>query len=149
MVEDLLVKDALTLAETWEPVDLTDSGAPVLEGAEPVESVSRALSTLMTDEHGPTFALVLAGQWALIAERERWPEGRWLAVNVQLVVERHEMTRGGEVERALTCLDARSLVPTAEGETWWTATLEDSAAYTVGVSKDLREGVRASIEITC
>ena len=146
-VEDLLVKDALTLAETWEPVDLADPAAPVLEGAEPVESVSRALSTLMTDEHGPTFALVLAGQWALIAERERWPEGRWLAVNVQLVVERHEMTRGGEVERALTCLDARSLVPTAEGETWWTATLEDSAAHTVGVSKDLREGVRASIEI--
>ena len=146
-VEDLLVKDALTLAEAWEPVDLADSGAPVLEGAEPVESVSRALSTLMTDEHGPAFALVLAGQWALIAERERWPEGRWLAVNVQLVVERNESKRGGEVERALTCLDARSLVPTAEGETWWTATLEDSAAHTVGVSKDLREGVRASIEI--
>ena len=54
---------------------------------------------------------------------------------------------GGEVERALTCLDARSLLPTAEGETWWTATLEDSAAHTVGVSKDLREGVRSSIEI--
>ena len=146
-VEDLLVKDALTLAESWEPVDLGDPTAPVLEGAEPVESVSRALSTLMTDEHGPAFALVLAGQWALVAERERWPEGRWLAVNVQLVVERHEVTRGGEVERALTCLDARSLVPTAEGETWWAATLEDSAAHTVGVSKDLREGVRSSIEI--
>ena len=146
-VEDLLVKDALTLAEAWEPVDLADPAAPVLEEAEPVESVSRALSTLMTDEHGPTFALVLAGQWALIAERERWPEGRWLAVNVQLVVERNESKRGGEVERALTCLDARSLVPTAEGETWWTTTLEDSAAHTVGVSKDLREGVRASIEI--
>jgi len=146
-VEDLLVKDALTLAEAWEPVDLGDPTAPVLEGAEPVESVSRALSTLMTDEHGPAFALVLAGQWALVAERERWPEGRWLAVNVQLVVERHETTRGGEVERALTCLEARSLVPTAEGETWWAATLEDSAAHTVGVSKDLREGVRSSIEI--
>ena len=146
-VEDLLVKDAPTLAEEWQPVDLGDSDAPVLEGAEPVESVSRALSTLMTDGHGPAFALVLAGQWALVAERERWPEGRWLAVNVQLVVERHEATRGGEVERALTCLDARSLLPTAEGETWWAATLEDSAAHTVGVSKDLREGVRSSIEI--
>ena len=146
-VEDLLVKDAPTLAEAWEPVDLGDPTAPVLEGAEPVESVSRALSTLLTDEHGPAFALVLAGQWALVAERERWPEGRWLAVNVQLVVERHEATRGGEVERALTCLDARSLLPTAEGETWWAATLEDSAAHTVGVSKDLREGVRSSIEI--
>ena len=146
-VEDLLVKDAPTLAEEWEPVDLGDPDAPVLEGAEPIESVSRALSMLLTDEHGPAFALVLAGQWALVAERERWPEGRWLAVNVQLVVERHEATRGGEVERALTCLDARSLLPTAEGETWWAATLEDSAAHTVGVSKDLREGVRSSIEI--
>ena len=151
-VEDLLVKDAQdkdapTLAEAWEPVDLGDPDAPVLEGAEPIESVSRALSTLMTDGHGPAFALVLAGQWALVAERERWPEGRWLAVNVQLVVERYEMARGGEVERALTCLEARSLLPTAEGETWWAATLEDSAAHTVGVSKDLREGVRSSIEI--
>ena len=146
-VEDLLVKNAPTLAEAWEPVDLADAGAPALEGVEPVESVSRALSMLLTDEHGPAFVLVLAGQWALVAERERWPEGRWLAVNVQLVVERHEATRGGEVERALTCLDARSLVPTAEGETWWTTTLEDSAAHTVGVSKDLREGVRSSIEI--
>ena len=146
-VEDLLVKDAPTLAEEWQPVDLGDPDAPVLEGAEPIESVSRALSTLMTDGHGPAFALVLAGQWALVAERERWPEGRWLAVNLQLVVERHEATRGGEVERALTCLDARSLLPTAEGETWWAATLEDSAAHTVGVSKDLREGVRSSIEI--
>jgi len=146
-VEDLLVKDAPTLAEEWQPVDLGDPDAPALEGAEPIESVSRALSTLMTDGHGPAFAMVLAGQWALVAERERWPEGRWLAVNVQLVVERHEATRGGEVERALTCLDARSLLPTAEGETWWAATLEDSAAHTVGVSKDLREGVRSSIEI--
>ena len=146
-VEDLLVKDAPTLAEEWQPVDLGHPDAPALEGAEPIESVSRALSTLMTDGHGPAFALVLAGQWALVAERERWPEGRWLAVNVQLVVERYETARGGEVERALTCLEARSLLPTAEGETWWAATLEDSAAHTVGVSKDLREGVRSSIEI--
>lgn len=146
-VEDLLVKDSPTLAEAWEPVDLADPGAPPLQGAEAVESVSRALSTLMTDEHGPAFALVLAGQWALVAERERWPEGRWLAVDLRLVVERNETARGGEVERALTCLEARSLVPTAQGETWWTATLEDSAAHTVGVSKDLREGVRSSIEI--
>ncbi|BAW93610.1 type II restriction enzyme, methylase subunits [Actinomyces sp. Chiba101] len=146
-VEDLLVKDAPTLTEPWEPVDLADPDAPPVEGAEPVESVSRALSTLMTDEHGPAFALVLAGRWALIAEKERWPEGRWLAVDVQLVVERHDVRRGGEVERALACLEAASLVPGPEGETWWTATLAESAAHTVGVSKDLREGVRSSIEV--
>ena len=146
-IEDLLDKDAPTLAEAWEPVGLEDPAAPLLEGAEPVESVSRALSTLMTDEHGPAFALVLAGRWALVAEKERWPEGRWLAVDLQLVVERNETTRGGEVERALTCLEAASLVPGPEGGTWWAATLADSAAHTVGVSKDLREGVRSSIEV--
>ncbi|WP_366180239.1 hypothetical protein ABXS69_08425 [Actinomyces timonensis] len=146
-VEDLLVKDGLSLAEPWEPVDLEEPAAPPVEGAEPVESVSRALSTLMTHEHGPAFALVLAGRWALVAEKERWPEGRWLAVDVQLVVERHDVRRGGEVERALACLEAASLVPGPEGETWWTVTLAESTAHTVGVSKDLREGVRSSIEV--
>ncbi|BDA63842.1 class I SAM-dependent DNA methyltransferase [Actinomyces capricornis] len=146
-VEDLLVKDAPSLAAPWVPVDLADPASGPLEGAEPVVSVSRALSVLMTDEHGPAFALVLAGRWALVVERERWPEGRWLAVDVQLVAERSELTRGGEVERALACLEACSLLPTAQGETWWSTTLEDSAAHTVGVSKDLREGVRLSVEI--
>lgn len=146
-IEDLLAKDDLTLIEEWAPVDLSDLEAPAREGAESVASVSRALSTLMTDEDGPAFALVLAGRWALVAEKERWPEGRWLAVDVQLVVERNDLRRGGEVERALTCLDAASLLPSPEGETWWTRTLEDSAAHTVGVSKGLREGVRTSIEI--
>ncbi|CAM3008320.1 Eco57I restriction-modification methylase domain-containing protein [Actinomyces slackii] len=146
-IEDLLVKDDLTLAEPWEPVDLEDPAASAVEGAEPVESVSRALSALMTDEHGPAFALVLAGRWALVADKERWPEGRWLAVDVQLVVERNEVRRGGEVERALACLEAASLVPGPEGETWWAATMADSAAHTVGVSRDLREGVRSSIEV--
>lgn len=146
-VEDLLDKDSATLAAPWEPVDLGDPQTPVLEGVEPVESVSRTLSTLMTDEHGPAFALVLAGRWALVTDKERWPEGRWLAVDVQLVVERNQTTSGGEVERALTCLEAQSLVPGADGETWWAQTLADSAAHTVGVSKDLREGVRLSIEV--
>ena len=146
-VEDLLAKDAPTLAEPWTPVDLSEPEAPTLEDADPVVSVPRALSTLLTDEHGPAFVVVLAGRWALLAEKERWPEGRWLAVDVQVVVERNALTKGGEVERALAILDARSVLPAADATTWWQATLEDSAAHTVGVSKDLREGVRLSIEI--
>ena len=146
-VEDLLAKDAPTLAQPWTPVDLGEPDAPTLEGADPVVSVPRALSTLLTDEHGPALVVVLAGRWALLAEKERWPEGRWLAVDVQVVVERNDLTKGGEVERALTILDARSVLPAADATTWWQATLEDSAAHTVGVSKDLREGVRLSIEI--
>jgi len=147
-IEELLNKNtAGSLRDPWVPLDLADPAAPILEGADATDSVARALSILLTDEHGPAFALVLAGRFALIAEKERWPEGRWLAVDLQLVVERADTRRGGEVERALACLEARSLLPTADGETWWAATLEDSAAHTVGVSQDLREGVRLSIEI--
>ena len=42
---------------------------------------------------------------------------------------------------------AESLAPDADGGIWWTGVLEDSVKHTVGVSKDLREGVRLSIEI--
>src|SRR5690606_5584234 len=54
---------------------------------------------------------------------------------------------GGEVDRALTCLASDSLAPDAQGDIWWTDTLAESIKHTVGVSKDLREGVRLSIEI--
>lgn len=135
-IDDLIAKHSSTLLTSWQP-----------EGADDVTSVSTALSTLMTDADGPAFALVLAGRWCLVTEKERWPEGRWLAVDLQLVCERNDAKRGGEIDRALTCLDAASLAPDASGTTWWRETLDDSVKHTVGVSKDLREGVRLSIEI--
>lgn len=138
-VDDLITKKAPTLLTPW-PVEGEDD-------PHPLTSVSAALSQLMTDADGPAFALVLAGRWCLLAEKERWPEGRWLAVDLQLVCERNDVKRGGEIDRALTILDAASLAPDASGTTWWRETLEDSVKHTVGVSKDLREGVRLSIEI--
>jgi len=138
-VDDLIAKHAPTLLAPWAALGEDDP--------RPLTSVSATLSTLMTDADGPSYALVLAGRWCLVAEKERWPEGRWLAVDLQLVCERNDAKRGGEVDRALTILDAASLAPDASGVTWWRETLEDSIRHTVGVSKDLREGVRLSIEI--
>ena len=90
---------------------------------------------------------MFAGRWLLVAERARWAEGRYLAVDVQLVCERNDAKSGGEIDRALTCVSAESLAPDAEGDIWWHGVLEDSIKHTVGVSQDLREGVRLSIEI--
>ncbi len=109
--------------------------------------MARLLSRLFVADDGPSFALVLAGRWLLVAEQARWAEGRYLAVDLQLVCERNEVKVGGEIDRALTCLAADSLAPNADGDIWWTATLEESVRHTVGVSQDLREGVRLSIEI--
>ena len=135
-VEDLLAKDAPTLLGTWEPDD-----------GDADTSAARTVSRLFTAAEHPDFVLVLAGGLALVAERERWAEGRYLLVDLQLVCERNDDKKNGEVDRALTCLDAESLAPDADGNVWWKQPLEESVRHTVGVSSDLREGVRLSIEI--
>lgn len=135
-VDDLLARDADTML-TGYPVDDKTT----------LTSTARLLSTLFVDADGPDFALVLAGRWALVAERERWAEGRYLAVDLQLVCERNDPKRGGEIDRALACLGAESLAPDADGAIWWAGVLAESIKHTVGVSADLREGVRLSIEI--
>lgn len=136
--EQLLQKDAPTLLEPY---------VPEVDENHPVESVARTLSSLFADAGGPAFALVLAGQWLLLAENERWPEGRYLAIDLQLVCQRNETKKGGEIDRLLACVSADSLAPDEEGDIWWSSVLEESVKHTVGVSQDLREGVRLSIEI--
>lgn len=137
-IEDLLQKNEPTLLVPFT-VDENDK--------HDIPSVARLLSALFVEDDGPSYALVFAGKWMLIAERERWPEGRYFAVDLQLVAQRNDQKRAGEIDRALTCLSAESLGPDAEGDIWWNSVLEDSIKHTVGVSKDLREGVRLSIEI--
>jgi hypothetical protein len=136
--EDLLQKGGDSLAQ-----------AVVLDGDEkrPITSVAKLLSQLFAQDDAPRYALVLAGRWLLLTERQRWPEGRYLAVNLQLVIDRNDERKGGELDRALACVSAESLMPDAEGAVWWDTVFEESVKHTVGVSKDLREGVRNSIEI--
>lgn len=137
-VVDLLSKNKPTLLEPFLPEDETDA----------LVSVARALSWLFTSDDAPAFTVVLSGAKALVVERERWAEGRYLAVDLQLVLDRNEVKkRGGEFDRAVAALAAESVSPEVDGTTWWTETLEDSVKHTVGVSKDLRDGVRESIEI--
>ena len=135
-VEDLFAKDAPTLAEPFVTGSLDE-----------IVSASRLVSHLFLADDQVRFALILAGRWLVVAEASRWPEGRYLAVDIQTVAERGDARRGGEIQRALTILDAESLAPDAEGGIWWDGVLEESVRHTVGVSADLREGVRTSIEI--
>ena len=135
-IEDLIAKDAENLAVPYVVDDQTT-----------ITSTGRLLSALFVANDGPEFALVMAGRWLLIAERSRWAEGRYLAIDLQLVCERNDAKRGGEIDRALACAGAESLAPDADGSIWWQQVLDESVKHTVGVSKDLREGVRLSIEI--
>lgn len=137
-VEDVLTKDAATLLT---PLALGD-------GDPEFTSAARLVSALFVDEDAaPDLVLILAGRWAVLAEQARWAEGRYLAIDLQLICERNDAKRGGEIDRALTCLSAESIAPDGDGNLWWHGVLEESVKHTVGVSKDLRNGVRLSIEI--
>ena len=120
---------------------------PAEEDGKPIESVSKAISAVFRADEPPAFVVVQAGQWILLAEAERWAEGRYLAIDLLLVVERRDDKRGGELDRVAAMLGRHALLPDADGNLWWTGVLEDSVKHTVGVSKDLREGIRLSIEI--
>ncbi len=152
LVEAVAVKDVESLLAKGDPAKPSERDRTLLEPYQAdektqIHSVARLLSHLFVQDEGPDYALVLAGGWLLVAEKARWAEGRYLAVDLQLVAERADDKRGGETDRALTCVEAASLAPDPEGNLWWPGVLEESVKHTVGVSKDLREGVRLSIEI--
>ncbi|WP_402374550.1 class I SAM-dependent DNA methyltransferase [Isoptericola rhizosphaerae] len=152
LVDAVAVKDVESLLAKGDPAKPSRQDRTLLEPYQADEktqiySVARLLSHLFVQDEGPDYALVLAGGWLLVAEKARWAEGRYLAVDLQLVAERADDKRGGETDRALTCVEAASLAPDPEGNLWWPGVLEESVKHTVGVSKDLREGVRLSIEI--
>lgn len=123
---------------------LLDAGE---EEGKPIESVSKATSAAFRTDEPPAFVVVQAGQWLLLAQAQRWAEGRYLAIDLLVVAERRDEKRGGEIDRVAAMLGRHALLPDADGNVWWTAVLDDSIKHTVGVSKDLREGIRLSIEI--
>ncbi|GAB2660893.1 class I SAM-dependent DNA methyltransferase [Prescottella soli] len=120
---------------------------PAMEDGKPIESASKAVSAAFRADTPPAFVVVQAGQWLLLAEAERWAEGRYLAVDLLVVAERRHEAKGGEIDRVAAIFGKQALLPGADGNIWWTGVLEDSVKHTVGVSKDLRAGIRLSIEI--
>lgn len=134
-VDDLLDPDTGLLLDAGE------------EDGKPIASVTKAVSAAFRTDEPPAFIVVQAGQWMLLVEAQRWAEGRYLAVDLLVVTERRDDKRGGELDRAAVILGRQALLPDADGNIWWTGVLEDSVKHTVGVSKDLREGIRLSIEI--
>ena len=120
---------------------------PATEENKPLAAVSKVVSAVFRADEPPAFVVVQAGRWMLLAEAERWAEGRYLAVDLLVVVERRHEARGGELDRVVAMFGRHALTPDADGNIWWTGVLQDSVKHTVGVSKDLREGIRLSIEI--
>src|SRR5690625_723663 len=101
--DDLVAKDDATL--------LTPTVADA-EGTVEHVSVSRLLSARFYGETAaeapgdsaapaPVFALVLAGHHLMLTEQERWAEGRYIDIDLSLLLDRNDTMRGGAVDQAL------------------------------------------------
>ncbi|WP_145011190.1 Eco57I restriction-modification methylase domain-containing protein [Kocuria salsicia] len=149
---NVVVIDALA-AETAEELLskhqglLTEDATLDEESGDPISGVSELLSALVSEDQPPRYMLVLAGRTVVLTSEDGWPQGRYLAVDVQTIAERGDTKSGGEIQRMLACLSAASVTPDANGIIRWDERREESVRNAVGVSKDLREGVRESIEI--
>lgn len=124
-------------------------GRVLVDGKEPSQAltVAKAVSEAYLSDKAPKFVVIMAGRWLVLTEQERWAEGRYLAADALLVADRNDTKRNAETDRFLAIFGRDSLMPTPDGSIWWDGVLEASVKHSVGVSQDLREGIRRSIEI--
>lgn len=138
-VEDLLSDGARLV----EPVRVADQSGVM----QAVPEVARALSEILVAEDAPRYVVVLAGRWALLTDAERWSEGRYLGVDLLAVFERRELTSVGGLATLCALVGADVLLPGDDGSIGMDELTKDSTSHAVGVSDDLRDGLRQSIEI--
>lgn len=124
-------------------------GRVLVDGKEPKPAltVAKTVSEIYLSEKSPQYVVIMAGRWLVLTEQERWAEGRYLAADILLVADRNDTKKHSETDRFLAIFGRDSLMPSPDGTVWWDGILEASVKHTVGVSQDLREGIRKSIEI--
>ncbi|HLU41734.1 MAG TPA: hypothetical protein VKZ55_05000, partial [Microthrixaceae bacterium] len=121
-------------------------------GRHSVFAAADAPGELFSVDEPPRYVLLVAGTVVLLAERSKWAEGRFLAVDVDAALERMDTRARGELETIAALFSADALVPgRLGGEEQATSVLdqltEASQRHAVGVSKELRDGMRRSVEI--
>ena len=120
---------------------------------DPVETGSREVITagakltrwLFDTDEPPRYVLLLHGGVLILADRLTWAEGRYLAVSLDTAIDRADQP---ELETIAALFSADVLQPPAEGGTEQLAHwVDESRKHAVGVSAELREGLRESVQI--
>ncbi|WP_075833825.1 MULTISPECIES: Eco57I restriction-modification methylase domain-containing protein [unclassified Rhodococcus (in: high G+C Gram-positive bacteria)] len=129
-------------AELISPLQLSITSAKI----ELLGSVSKAVTQLFVSDNAPRYLLVVAGSVVLLTDAARWSEGRYLAFDIATALDRRDEKATGELAHHAGLWSADVLLPNDDGKTALDAFTEDSEKHAVGVSEDLREGLRISIE---
>ncbi|WP_412518600.1 class I SAM-dependent DNA methyltransferase [Actinomadura madurae] len=140
----------------WAPdvdaaLDISDAGrllTPIeLDHPHMLRTGDKLASWLFAADEPPRYVLILAGGVIILADRMTWGEGRYLAVSLDVALGR-STAANAEIETIAALFSADSLLPPEEGGSEPLAELlSGSRQHAVGVSKELREGLRESVEI--
>ncbi|MEU7746722.1 class I SAM-dependent DNA methyltransferase [Nonomuraea sp. NPDC049158] len=116
-----------------------------LDGREQIVDGTKLASWLLASENPPRYVLILAGGVVILADRATWGEGRYLAASLDVALGRNDPA---ELEVIAALFGADSLLPPAEGGSEPLADLlASSRNHAVGVSKELRDGLKESVEL--
>ncbi|MEU9748924.1 Eco57I restriction-modification methylase domain-containing protein [Streptomyces niveus] len=124
-----------------------------LDGPTPVETGSKLASFLFACEEvdgdqPPRYVLLLSGGVIVLADRAVWGEGRYLGVSLDTALQRNDTRTGGELDTVAALFGADSLrTPEEGGENPLAELVGKSAKHAVGVSSELRDGLRKSVEL--
>ncbi|WP_322778742.1 Eco57I restriction-modification methylase domain-containing protein [Frankia sp. Cas4] len=118
------------------------------DNVEEITNIGEALSTLFRSGKPPRYAMVIAGGWVLLTDAGRWSEGRYLAFDVDTALARRQDTASGELAWHAGLWSADVLLPDGDAPaSRLDGYTDESVKHAVGVSKDLREGLRVSVEL--
>lgn len=122
-----------------EPVQL--AGKPV--GRTALE----AAQLIFTADDPPSYLLIVSGGSVVLLDRDRWGEGVYLGANLDDAIARHDTKPKGELAVVAALFSADAINPGAEAQSVLAGLLERAASESAGVSKDLRYGMRRSVEL--
>ncbi|OHV62896.1 hypothetical protein [Pseudofrankia sp. BMG5.36] len=108
----------------------------------------RLAAHLFAAEEPPRYLLLLAGGVVILADRRTWGEGRYLAVSLDVAFGRNDTRPGGELDVIAALFGADALCPPEAGGAEPLADLvAGSQKQAVGVTAELRDGLRESVEL--
>ncbi|MFJ8301203.1 class I SAM-dependent DNA methyltransferase [Streptomyces sp. NPDC094447] len=120
----------------------------VLDGSNSLTTGSKLASFLFACDEAPRYVLLLVGGVVVLADRMAWGEGRYLAVSLDIALQRNDTRPGGELDTVAALFGADSLrTPEEGGENPLAELVGKSTKHAVGVSSELRDGLRLSVEL--
>lgn len=106
-----------------------------------------AAQLIFTADDAPTYILVCSGGSITLLDRDRWGEGVHLGANLDDAIARGDHRARGELAAIAALFSADAINPGDQAQSVLTSLVDRAGNESAGVSKDLRHGIRRSVEI--